>query len=130
METHSSVLAWRIPGTVEPGGLPTVYGVAQSRTRRKRLRSSSLPSSSESMSNPCSPCFFFVFFFKFYSLEDVSISLFFPYVFLWLLLVFLESLRFSVASRGISVASRGISVASRGIFPCGTQDVWCGVGAQ
>ena len=22
METHSSVLAWRIPGTVEPGGLP------------------------------------------------------------------------------------------------------------
>ena len=22
METHSSVLAWRIPGTEEPGGLP------------------------------------------------------------------------------------------------------------
>ena len=22
MTTHSSVLAWRIPGTVEPGGLP------------------------------------------------------------------------------------------------------------
>ena len=22
MATHSSVLAWRIPGTVEPGGLP------------------------------------------------------------------------------------------------------------
>ena len=52
-----------------------VYGVAQSRTRLKRLRSSSLPSSSENMSNPCSPCFFFVFFFKFYSLEDVSLSL-------------------------------------------------------
>ena len=32
MATHSSVLAWRIPGTAEPGGLP-VYGVAQSRTR-------------------------------------------------------------------------------------------------
>ena len=32
METHSSVLAWRIPGTGEPGG---VYGVAQSRTRLK-----------------------------------------------------------------------------------------------
>ena len=31
MATHSSVLAWRIPGTEEPGGLP-VYGVAQSRT--------------------------------------------------------------------------------------------------
>ena len=24
MATHSSVLAWRIPGTVEPGGLPTM----------------------------------------------------------------------------------------------------------
>ena len=32
MATHSSVLAWRIPGTGEPGGLP-VYGVAQSRTQ-------------------------------------------------------------------------------------------------
>ena len=34
--THSSVLAWRIPGTGEPGGLPS-----QSRTRLKRLSSSS-----------------------------------------------------------------------------------------
>ena len=25
--THSSVLAWRIPGTGEPGELPDVYGV-------------------------------------------------------------------------------------------------------
>ena len=24
METHSSVLAWRIPGTAEPGGLPSM----------------------------------------------------------------------------------------------------------
>ena len=24
MTTHSSVLAWRTPGTVEPGGLPSV----------------------------------------------------------------------------------------------------------
>ena len=24
MATHSSVLAWRIPGTVEPGGLPSM----------------------------------------------------------------------------------------------------------
>ena len=38
MATHSSVLAWRIPGMVEPGGLPSV---AQSRTRLKRLSSSS-----------------------------------------------------------------------------------------
>ena len=30
MATHSNVLAWRIPGTGEPGGLPS--GVAQSRT--------------------------------------------------------------------------------------------------
>ena len=24
MATHSSVLAWRVPGTVEPGGLPSL----------------------------------------------------------------------------------------------------------
>ena len=50
MATHSSVLAWRIPGTAEPGGL--LYGVAQSRTRLKRLSSSgssrTLPDSLES----------------------------------------------------------------------------------
>ena len=39
MATHSSVLAWRIPGTGEPGGLP--YVGSQSRTRLKRLSSSS-----------------------------------------------------------------------------------------
>ena len=33
MATHSSILAWRIPGTGEPGAV--VYGVAQSRTRLK-----------------------------------------------------------------------------------------------
>ena len=38
MATHSSVLAWRIPGTGEPGGLR--HGVAQSRTRLKWLSSS------------------------------------------------------------------------------------------
>ena len=38
MATHSSVLAWRIPGTGEPGGLP-IYGVAQSWTRLKQLSS-------------------------------------------------------------------------------------------
>ena len=41
MATHSSVLAWRIPGMVEPGG------VAQSQTQLKQLNSSS---SSEYMS--------------------------------------------------------------------------------
>ena len=38
MSAHSSILAWRIPGTGEPGGLHSpVCGVAQSRTRLKRL---------------------------------------------------------------------------------------------
>ena len=44
MVTHSSVLAWRIPGTGEPDGLPSM-GVAQSRTRLKRLGSSTSSSS-------------------------------------------------------------------------------------
>ena len=44
MATHSSVLAWRITGTAEPGGLPTMG--SQSWTRRKRLSSSSSSSSS------------------------------------------------------------------------------------
>ena len=39
MATHSSVLACRIPGTGEPGGLPSVG--LQSRTRLKWLSSSS-----------------------------------------------------------------------------------------
>ena len=39
MATHSSVLAWRIPGTGEPGGLPSMG--SQSRTWLKRLSSSS-----------------------------------------------------------------------------------------
>ena len=33
MATHSSVLAWRIPGTGQPGGLPSLG--SQSRTRLK-----------------------------------------------------------------------------------------------
>ena len=39
MANHSSVLAWRIPGMGEPGGLPSE--VTQSRTPLKRLRNSS-----------------------------------------------------------------------------------------
>ena len=39
--THSSILAWRIPGTGEPGGLPSMW--LQSQTRLKRLSSSSIP---------------------------------------------------------------------------------------
>ena len=34
MAVHSSVLAWRIPGTREPGGLPSV-GLHKSQTRLK-----------------------------------------------------------------------------------------------
>ena len=33
MATHSTILAWRIPWTEEPGGLPSVHGVAKSWTR-------------------------------------------------------------------------------------------------
>ena len=40
MTTHSSVLAWRIPGTGEPGGLPSTG--SHSWTRLKRLSSSSM----------------------------------------------------------------------------------------
>ena len=39
MATHSSVLAWRIPGTGEPGGLSSMG--SHSRTWQKRLSSSS-----------------------------------------------------------------------------------------
>ena len=39
MATHSSVLSWRIPGTGEPGGLPSMG--SQSQTRLKRISSSS-----------------------------------------------------------------------------------------
>ena len=39
MATHSSVLAWRIPGMGEPGGLPSMG--SQSQTRLKQLSSSS-----------------------------------------------------------------------------------------
>ena len=39
MATHSSALAWRIPGTGEPGGLLSLG--SHSRTGLKRLSSSS-----------------------------------------------------------------------------------------
>ena len=37
MVTHSSILAWRILWTEEPGGQRTAHGVAKSRTRLKQL---------------------------------------------------------------------------------------------
>ena len=36
MATHSSILAWRIPWTEEPGRV-TVHGITQSRTRLNQL---------------------------------------------------------------------------------------------
>ena len=41
MATHSSVLAWRNPGTGGGAWWAAVYGVAQGRTRLKQLSSSS-----------------------------------------------------------------------------------------
>ena len=40
MATHSSTLAWRIPGTGEPGGLPSM-GVTESQKGLQQLSSSS-----------------------------------------------------------------------------------------
>ena len=56
MATHSSVLAWRIPGK---GGAwwAAVYGVAQSRTRLKRLSSRSRLSYNV-WRNRCNTCIF------------------------------------------------------------------------
>ena len=56
MVTYSSVLAWRIPGMVEPGGLPSMG--SQSRTRLTWLSSSSssmgaFPSSSVGKESVC-----------------------------------------------------------------------------
>ena len=37
MTSHSSVLAWRIPRTEEPGGLLAVHGVTKSQISLKQL---------------------------------------------------------------------------------------------
>ena len=52
MATHFSVPAWRIPGTGEPGGLPSME--SQSQTRLKRLSSSSSTYISHSVNACCS----------------------------------------------------------------------------
>ena len=43
MATHSSILAWEIPRTEEPGGLHTVRGVAKSQTRLSAFHFRSSP---------------------------------------------------------------------------------------
>ena len=40
LATHSSILAWRTPGTEEPGGLQSMG--SQSRTRLKRLNTGAI----------------------------------------------------------------------------------------
>ena len=57
--TPSSVLAWRIPGTGEPGGLPSVG--SQSRTRLERLSSGSSSGMRASGSSLLFPKLFQVF---------------------------------------------------------------------
>ena len=47
MATYSSVLAWRIPGTEEPGGLPSMG--SHSRTRLKQISSSSSSNQGDSI---------------------------------------------------------------------------------
>ena len=42
MATHSSVLAWKIPGAAEPGGLPSLGSHSQTRLERFSSSSSSL----------------------------------------------------------------------------------------
>ena len=39
MAIHSSTIAWKIPGTEEPGRLHVVHGVAKSRTRLSNFTS-------------------------------------------------------------------------------------------
>ena len=45
MATHSSVLAWKIPGTEEPGGLPSM-GSHRVRRKQQQKHAKSLPSCS------------------------------------------------------------------------------------
>ena len=41
MTTHSNILAWKIPWTEEPGGLPTVCGVPKESDLTELLRDKS-----------------------------------------------------------------------------------------
>ena len=47
MATHSSVLAWRIPGTGEPGGLPSMGLTESDMTEATQQQQSSLSSVSD-----------------------------------------------------------------------------------
>ena len=55
MVTHSSILAWEIPGTEESGGPYIVHGVAKSWTQLSKhthiFRNSSLPGPKSQKSN-------------------------------------------------------------------------------
>ena len=65
MATHSSVLAWRIPGTVEPGGLPSMGShrigrnlsdLAAAATTNHRTPTSSWPTYSFLIPTTCNQC--------------------------------------------------------------------------
>ena len=74
MAAHSSVLAWRIPGTVEPDGLLSLG--SHSRTRLKRLRSSSSRSAMlifiSSLSPSLSSHYFHLFLLNVYGSENAQ----------------------------------------------------------
>ena len=63
MATHSSVLAWRIPETGEPGGLPSMG--SQSQTRLKRLSSSSRATNNLTFNIDCMSIHLKLYFFVF-----------------------------------------------------------------
>ena len=86
MATHSIILAWRIPGMGEPGGLPSM-GVTQSRTRLKRLSRAAAAVCIHTQFHPL-PMPHFPFGnskLVFYVCESVSV-LFFIYLFIYLLI--------------------------------------------
>ena len=54
MATHSSVLAWRIPGTGEPGGLPSMGSHRVRHDWRDLAAAANLPSGLDSKESACS----------------------------------------------------------------------------
>ena len=55
MATHSSILAWRIPGTEEPGGLPSVgsHRVGHDRSDLAAAAAAEEGEYSSSLGTPC-----------------------------------------------------------------------------
>ena len=55
MASHSSILAWRIPWTEEPGGLYTVHGVAESDMTEQQILVASAAKLLQSWPSLCNP---------------------------------------------------------------------------